>query len=138
MSNAKTIADRFWNLFKAGNFAELEALMHPECHFKMPGIELRDRAAVIQMLRAYITAFPDLTHDIVNFVGDDESVAEELVVTGTQTGPMQTPQGVVPPTGKRVVWESCDYIRVRQGKLTSWHVYHDPLPFLSALGLVKA
>jgi hypothetical protein len=48
---------------------------------------------------------------------------------------MQTPAGTVPPTGKKVVWESCDYIRVKNGKLASWHVYHDPNRFLTALGL---
>jgi ketosteroid isomerase-like protein len=48
---------------------------------------------------------------------------------------MRTPHGVVPATGKKIAWDSCDYIRVRNGRIVSWHVYHDPAPLNQALGV---
>ena len=49
---------------------------------------------------------------------------------------MPTPGGLVQPTGKKVVWESCDYVGVKDGKVMSWHGYFDNVPFLTALGLL--
>jgi ketosteroid isomerase-like protein len=51
---------------------------------------------------------------------------------------MHTPAGVVAATGKAIRWDSCDFLRVRDGRFVSWHVYHDPMPFLGALGLLTA
>jgi predicted ester cyclase len=78
---------------------------------------------------------PDLRHDVKSHVEQGDTIAIELEVTGTHTGPMHTPQGTVPATGKRVAWQSCDWVRVREGKIVSWHVYHDPTAFYAALGL---
>ena len=96
-----------------------------------PGIESEIR----QMLEAYRTGFPDLHHRIKHHVESGDTIAIELDAIGTHTGPMQTPQGVVPATGKRVVFESCDYIRFRGDKVVSWHVYHDPIALLAQLGV---
>ena len=90
------------------------------------------------MLGAYRTGFPDLKHRVIDVVESGDTIAIELVVEATHTGPMHTPNGVIPATGKRVTWDSCDYIKVRGGKIVSWHVYHDPAAFYAALGLTTS
>jgi steroid delta-isomerase-like uncharacterized protein len=136
MTQAKSIVDRLWQLFESDKIDELSALLAPDCHFKMPGMDLAGRAPMLQMLRGYRTAFPDLHHSVKHAVEAGDTIALELEVSGTHLGPMQTPQGSVPATGKKVVWESCDYVRVANGVIKSWHVYHDSVPFLTALGLM--
>jgi ketosteroid isomerase-like protein len=138
MAQAKELTDRFWTLFEAGKLDELATLIDDDCHFKMPGMEMRGREPIIGALAAYRAAFPDIHHTVHGSVEAGDTIAVELTVRGTHTAPMQTPQGTIPATGNPVVWESCDYIRVKRGRLVSWHVYHDPTPFLTALGLVKA
>jgi ketosteroid isomerase-like protein len=135
MTQVKQVTDRFWQLFESNQLDALDALIDPDCHFKMPGMDLRGSAALRGMLAGYRVAFPDLRHHVKSHVESGDTIAIELEVTGTHTGPMQTPGGTVPATGKKIVWESCDYIRVRNGKVFSWHVYHDPAPFMAALGL---
>ena len=135
MKSAKQIVDQFWTSFEAGNLAALAEYIHPDCHFRMPGMEVRDRNALLGMLTAYHAAFPDMRHRPSHSVESGDTVAVELTVEATHTGPMQTPQGTIPATGRKVTWESCDYIRVRDGKVFSWHVYHDPTAFFTALGL---
>lgn len=136
MTNAKQLTDQFWNLFETGRLDELTKLIDADCHFKMPGMDLRGAPALVQMLQAYRTAFPDMKHTVLHHVEAGDTIALELKVEGTHLGPMQLAAGAVPATGKKVVWESCDYIRVANGKVRSWHVYHDSLPFMAALGLV--
>jgi ketosteroid isomerase-like protein len=135
MKSAKQIVEQFWAHFESGNFAALTDSIDADCHFRMPGMEVRDRNALLGMLTAYHTAFPDMRHRALHSVESGDTVAIELTVEGTHTGPMQTPQGTIPATGRKVTWESCDYVRIRDGKIFSWHVYHDPTPFFAALGV---
>jgi predicted ester cyclase len=136
MAELKHFTDAFWAMFEAGEIDGLAQRIDADCHFKMPGLDLHGRDALLQMLRGYREAFPDLRHAVRAHVEAGDTIALELEVTGTHTGPMQTPQGTVAATGKKITWESCDYLRVKQGRVISWHVYHDPAPFLAALGVV--
>lgn len=132
----KTLVDRFWAAFESGDFDTVTALLDADVHWKMPGVETRGSKPLLEMLRAYRVGFPDLRHETRSHVESGDAIAVELFVTGTHRGPMQTPQGSAPATGRKLALESCDYIRVRQGKIASWHVYHDPTPFLTAIGLI--
>lgn len=136
MGNAKKTCDRIWEIIESGKLDLLTEVVDSDCDFKMPGMAFKGVEALRQMLSAYLAAFPDLRHHVRDSVESGDTVALELQVTGTQTGPMQTPQGVVPASGKKVIWDSCDYVRLRNGRVVSWHVYHDTVPFLTALGLL--
>jgi ketosteroid isomerase-like protein len=138
MGEAKRLTDRVWQIIENNELDKLPEVVGPDCHFKMPGMEFRGVAPLKQALAAYLTAFPDLKHHVNHEIESGDTIAVELTATGTHTGPMQTPQGSVPATGKKVVWESCDYIQVKGGKMVSWHVYHDSMPFLTALGPIHA
>ncbi len=137
MANAKEIVDQIWTVMETHQLDKLPQLLDPDLHFKMPGLEGRGAAALQQMLQGYLTAFPDLRHKVRTEIVMGDYVAVELDVTGTHTGPRHTPQGSIAPTGNKVVWESCDVVRVRNGKIVSWHVYHDTVPFMTALGLMR-
>lgn len=47
-------------------------------------------------------AFPDITITHRNIVASGDWVAVEFGATGTNTGTLMTPNGAVPPTGRRV------------------------------------
>ena len=56
---------------------------------------------VIETWQAWTVAFPDMHGSFVNhFVCGSNIVCDEFLVCGTHTGPMQTPDGVIPATGK--------------------------------------
>jgi steroid delta-isomerase-like uncharacterized protein len=138
MSEIQATVENFWKAMESGRLEELDAIVDPDCHFKMPGADISGLAAMKPLLAAYMAAFPDLRHDVKNAVASGDAIALELLVTGTHTGPMHTAKGAVPATGRKIVWESCDYVRVRNGRVVSWHGYYDNVPFLAALGLIDA
>lgn len=81
-------------------------------------------------------AFPDLN-------GGDEFKAEsgdtainEWSAHGTNTGPIETPEGTIPATGKPLTLRGCDAITVRDGRIRSHRVYYDQMAFTTQLGLV--
>jgi len=99
--------------------------------------ELRGRDAVRMMLQGWRSAFPDIRHEVEDVVEDGDTVAVQLRVMGTHQGAMRLPDGhEIQPTGREVVWESVDWTKVADGKIASWRVYQDNVPFLTALGLL--
>ena len=135
---AKEITDRVWATVDARDFDALEELLEPDMEFRGLGMEVNGAAAMRGFIEAYCEGFPDMRHEVHDYVERDGTIAIELSVTGTHTGILRAPQGDVPATGNTVVWQSADYIKVRDGKVASWHVYNDRLATLEQLGLVPA
>lgn len=80
--------------------------------------------------------FPDLEIVIEKQLEAGDTVVTEMRFTGTQTAPMTTPQGVLPPTGRRVDVPGCVLHTVRDGRITQHTGYYDQLLFLGQLGLL--
>src|ERR1700690_2454738 len=50
----------------------------------------------------FAKAFPDMHRELYRFVTVGDVVIVELALQGTHKGPLMTPMGVIPPTGKRM------------------------------------
>ena len=140
MTKTKTpaqIVDAFWTAFTARRFDELfRDLVAEQCEFVMPGLpRLEGQAPIRQMFEAYARAFPDFACRPLHGVESADTYAGEARYTGTHRAPLATAQGELPPTGRAVSWDSADIIRVADGKIVSWHVYHDPIALLAQLGV---
>jgi steroid delta-isomerase-like uncharacterized protein len=83
----------------------------------------------------WIRAFPDLKFTVVNIVATDDAAAVETVFTGTNTGPLVTPEGELPPTGNRVEAKGCIVFKFEKGKVLSEHDYFDFATINAQLGL---
>lgn len=134
MTTNREIVEQLWSVIESQDFDALGRLVDEDFHWVMPGMDLRGLPALRQLLTAYVTAMPDLAHRTVNSSEQGDTVAVEIEITGTHTGPFQTPQGTLPPTGNPVLLRACDVVRVRGGKVISWHAYYDPAPLMIALG----
>jgi predicted ester cyclase len=100
---------------------------------RMEGLE-----AFLGFLGAFRTAMPDARIEGRIFVEQGDVVAVEGTYSGTHTGPLASPQGTIPPTGKRMVLPFVDLFRVRNGKIAEHRVYYDQMAFLGQLGLLPA
>ena len=136
MEQRRALVEKLWEAMEKGTLDQNANLVTPDIEFRMPGATIRGLQELKGLQKMWWTAFPDLKHQIVNCVGAGDTFACELRVAGTHTGPMQTPNGTLPATGKKVVFESCDYLRIRDGKIASWHAYTDMLAFQQQLGLL--
>jgi steroid delta-isomerase-like uncharacterized protein len=81
-------------------------------------------------------AFPDGKVEIRNLIGAGDTVVVEYIGRGTNTGPMQTEQGEMPPTGKSVQLEFCDVVEVKGGKIARGRSYFDSGSMMRQLGLI--
>ena len=80
------------------------------------------------------TAFPDLHIRIEDIVGENETVAWRLSVTGTHEAEFRG----VAPTGKKVTFTAQYVFRFRKGKIVERWTNLDRLGVLAQLGAVTA
>jgi predicted ester cyclase len=98
---------------------------------------LRGRAAIQQDAQQWITAMPDMTLEIEELVIDGSTAAVRLLFVGTHTGPLMTPSGEVPPTGRRVSVPMAVFDRHdTSGTTEVEHRYLDMMTMAQQLGLV--
>jgi ketosteroid isomerase-like protein len=134
---AKHVVDSFWHAFASSSATDaFRAHMTDDCELVMPGAPpMKGEAAICAMFAAYKTAFPDFAAETLLAIESGDAYAAETRFAGTHRGPLASAQGVIPPTGKRVTWQSADIVRLRGDKIASWHVYNDPIPFLAQIGV---
>ena len=87
-------------------------------------------------MQGFKGAFPDIRISVTNQVATEEQVVSEFTARGTHTGPLQTPAGAVPPTGRTVDFIVCEVMRVKNGRITSLHNYQDAASIMRQLGLI--
>jgi steroid delta-isomerase-like uncharacterized protein len=99
---------------------------------------LRGRDAIRKDAASFFRAFPDARFEIVNAIEkDDRNGAGEIRLTGTQTGPLETPMGdEIPPTNKRVELKGGAFVRLNErGEILEERRYYDVGTILRQLGI---
>lgn len=138
MASAREISDRYTDLINAHDADGIGALFAEDGVFTEPAGEFRGREAIVGYWRGMLEAFPDMK------VRDDfkaearDSAFNEWSVGGTHSGPLETPEGTIPATGKRVTLRGCDIVAVRDGRIYEQRAYYDQLSLMTQLGLVPA
>ena len=139
MTTSKQVLDRNIAAINARDLDGYLGNQQPDVEFVLPGgITLRGRDDVGRYTQTIWTAFPDGALAFGQQILGDDAAATEVVFTGTHTGPMNTPNGPVPPTGKRVSLHSVSILRIKDGLVASEHVYLDQLELMSQLGLTPS
>jgi predicted ester cyclase len=90
------------------------------------------------MLQGWLTAIPDIKFEITMEVADEEHVVTHWVASGTHTGPLYTPTGVIEPTGKGSQVVGCTTIEIQDGKHKRAWVFFDQASMLAQLGLMPS
>ena len=81
--------------------------------------------------------FPDARYVVESFVEEGDRFADEWTFTGTNTGPLQLPDGTeIPGTGKPVRIKGMELVEVRDGKIVVDNLYYDFMAAVAQLGLV--
>ena len=137
--NTKQVLDRNITALNARDIDGYLANQRPDVEFVLPGgVTLHGRDQLRQYTEALWKAFPDGTLTFGDQVLTEDAAATEVVFTGTHAGPMMTPNGPIPPTGKRVTTHSLSILRMKDDLIASEHVYFDQLEMITQLGLKPA
>jgi steroid delta-isomerase-like uncharacterized protein len=88
-----------------------------------------------QFMQGWKGMAPDSRVEVVSQLAGAEGVTNECRFRGTHTGPLRSPSGEIPPTGRSFDAPFVEVWRIRDGKLASLHNYFDTLTLLQQLGI---
>ena len=100
---------------------------------------LRGRDAIRKDTEIFLRAFPDMRFEALTVIEKDERTGSaEIRLSGTHTGPLQSPTGEeIPPTKKRVEVKGAVFARLNErGEIVEERRYYDVGTMLRQLGLV--
>jgi len=129
------LATRLFAVIDGQQWDAYESVMHPDVIMTSPFGTLNGAAEWAGFSQSFAQAMPDGTHTITDTITQGSQIAVWGNWTGTHLGPLTTPQGVVPPTGRRVALPFCAISEVKDGRMARVHVYLDQLTMLTQLGL---
>jgi steroid delta-isomerase-like uncharacterized protein len=107
-----------------------------EIFFAPTGQRFQGHEGFKQFMMGFKISFPNVKLTVRNQIVSDDSVVTEFTAIGTHTGPLMTPKGEIPPSGRTAEWPVCEVCRFRNGKLVSLHNYQDFGSVLQQLGLM--
>jgi steroid delta-isomerase-like uncharacterized protein len=94
--------------------------------------------ATMGVYQAWKTAMPDVRGVVQNVATAGDTALVELVWEGTHTGPLETPTGTVPASGKSQRTPGVFSIDVKNGVIATSRNYFDMLTFLQQIGAAPA
>jgi hypothetical protein len=123
----------------AGDEDGFVALQAPDCTWITPNAELNGRDELRAWLAPWWAGFPtERRHELTRVVELDDTVYAEGVFHGVNGGAMETPEGILPATGRPLAMRFAIVVDgdVVAGHATAVHLYFDQLGFLGQLGLL--
>lgn len=122
--------------FNAADWEQIRATIAPNVVYTETGTQRRveNLEDYLQLLAGWKQALPDARGTVHKAVSQGNTVVQEILWEGTQTGPLPTPAGILPPSGKTfrvaaAIWYTVDGERVQE-----IHHYLDVLALLQQLG----
>jgi steroid delta-isomerase-like uncharacterized protein len=122
--------------FNAGDWDRFGATMTNDCVYDEPGTQrhVEGIEGIVDLNRGWREAFPDAHGTIERTVAADGTATVEITWEGTQSGPLQTPAGALPPSNRHVVVKAVQVIDVEGDKIKESHHYFDMAGMLQQIG----
>jgi predicted ester cyclase len=136
MASAREVLDRHVAAFNAKD-ADAEP-WSGDAEMVNPAGRFDGRDQVVGFLQVFWNGFPDARLEITRLIEDGALAAAEGTLSGSHTGALQTPDGELPPTGRRVELRWMAMYDLRGDVLVSEHLYFDQVDFMTQLGVMSA
>jgi steroid delta-isomerase-like uncharacterized protein len=133
MGQARDTAQRFYELYGKGDLESAQELFSPDCVTEAPtgSMKLDEWRAYGQTFK---DALPDARMEVDSAIESGNRVAVEARFVGTHEGPLATPQGTLPPSGKTINVPFGDFFTVVDGVIVEHHIYWDLMSMMAQLG----
>jgi steroid delta-isomerase-like uncharacterized protein len=110
---------QFHKNFNAREFDKNGDLVADNLRVNSLGTTVTGRAAFVARIRRFVGPFPDVKINDQIILVDGNSAITRFTITGTQKGDLQTPEGVIPATGKQIHIDGIELFTFdKDGKLT--------------------
>jgi steroid delta-isomerase-like uncharacterized protein len=136
----KNLARTVYEAFNNGDLDQVltYATEDVEVVFTPSGQTFHGHEGFRTFMQTFRTAFPDIQLTVTHQLASDDGVVNEFTWQGTHTGPLASPGGDIPATGRRAGYPVCEVWEIRGGKLAVLRNYQDAATLLQQLGVIPA
>jgi steroid delta-isomerase-like uncharacterized protein len=122
--------------FNGADWAQLRSIFAPHVVYTETETQrhIENLEGYLQLLQGWKQALPDAQGIVHNAVSQDNTAVLELTWAGTQTGPLQTPNGILPVSGKAIRVPAAAWFTFDGEMVQEVHHYLDVLTLLQQLG----
>src|SRR5450755_4076104 len=125
--NHATVIQTLFDTFNEREFDRAAALVTEDFELEdlAFGMTLRGPAGLAQWFQGFVTAGPDAKAQLLRTMTTGEWVASEHIGRFTHTGPLVSPAGEIPPTGRSVEVRIAEVYQIKNGKIALLRAYYD-------------
>ncbi|MGI8746745.1 MAG: ester cyclase [Deinococcus sp.] len=129
---------RLMDAFNAGEWEGVRAIAAPDMVYEEPPTQRRTQGVedYIRLCQGWREAFPDCTGDIRRSMTSGDTMVQEVSWEGTHTGPLQTPGGNIPATGKHFRVEAVIWSLLEGDRFMEIRHHLDIFSMFQQLGLI--
>jgi predicted ester cyclase len=135
----KAVLNRFWSeVWDKGDLDVVDEIFHPDFtdHGLAPGLTKQGPEGAKEAVMQFRTAIPDLYLKCTMMVAEGDKVLSLWEAGGTQSGPLKSGRGTIPPTNKKAVVHGMTLNRLEDGRIIDAWDNFDLLGMLQQLGVV--
>jgi steroid delta-isomerase-like uncharacterized protein len=139
-ADLKKLAEKVQDAFDNQDMAALAQLYAEDATMIMSGEPepIQGREAIERTVSAVFRAMPDYSAEFTLILISGNYIVFEGVSQGTFTGPLASPEGDIPPTGKSVKNKVAFIAKVNaDGLIEEDRTYYDTADFMRQLGLIE-
>jgi steroid delta-isomerase-like uncharacterized protein len=135
---AASVASELMESFNKSDWERFTALCSPDVVYEEKGTNRTSKGVdgILDVAKGWKAAFPDINGRILTSAGAGNIAVLEITWTGSNEGPLETPGGTIPATGKAVEFDDAQVYTVENGLVTSMRNYGDFLTMLTQLGVL--
>lgn len=137
---ATEVATRLVESFNAADWEAFRADIDDDVVYLEAGTGRRIEGAdaYLELCRGWREALPDVRGTVRRSLEGGHVSALEVHWEGTHDGPLPTPEGTIPPTGRRVGIEATLWTEVRDGVVVEVHHHLDVMALMAQIGALTS
>jgi steroid delta-isomerase-like uncharacterized protein len=132
----KAHIEKILGMWNEGNLALVDEIFAPQVvvHYSASPEDIKGLEGVKQWMTNSHTMFPDFSMTFDETIIAGNIFVVRWSITGTNTGPIASPQGEIPATGKKVHFSGVSITKEENGKIVEEWVIYNVLDMMMQLG----
>ena len=133
--SASEVATRLLEAFNDGDWDAFRAGVTDDVVYVEAGTgrTIEGADAYLALCQGWRMAIPDVRGTVHRSLEGDGVVAQEVTWVGTHDGPLPTPNGAIPPTGRPISVDATLWVETRGGAVAEVHHHLDVMALMAQI-----